>query len=79
MKNLLGEHGPDRMLRHLARARLTHVSDFDAVHLFCFGGSAQRNSLEEGDVPLGLEAAANASISFEYSCNALTAADAHCH
>jgi methylenetetrahydrofolate reductase (NADPH) len=38
LKNLLGDHGPDRMLRHLAKARVSGACEIDAVHLFCFGG-----------------------------------------
>jgi methylenetetrahydrofolate reductase (NADPH) len=36
--NLLAEHGPDRMLRKLAEARLIDSGAVGGVHLFCFGG-----------------------------------------
>jgi len=35
---MLGEHGPESILRGLARARCERSSDFAGVHLFCFGG-----------------------------------------
>lgn len=35
---LLGEHGPQTVLRDLAGARSTGAADFDGIHLFCFGG-----------------------------------------
>jgi len=35
---LLGDHGPESVLRGLARARCEKSSDFAGVHLFCFGG-----------------------------------------
>jgi methylenetetrahydrofolate reductase (NADPH) len=35
---MLGEHGPERVIRALAHARGTGASSFDGVHLFCFGG-----------------------------------------
>jgi methylenetetrahydrofolate reductase (NADPH) len=35
---LLGDHGPESVLRTLAQARLTGASDFGGIHLFCFGG-----------------------------------------
>jgi methylenetetrahydrofolate reductase (NADPH) len=35
---LLGDHGPEGVLRGLAQARCEKSSDFAAVHLFCFGG-----------------------------------------
>lgn len=35
---LLGEHGPESVLRGLAQARCEKSSDFAGVHLFCFGG-----------------------------------------
>jgi methylenetetrahydrofolate reductase (NADPH) len=35
---LLGEHGPESVLRGLAQARCDNRSDFSGVHFFCFGG-----------------------------------------
>jgi methylenetetrahydrofolate reductase (NADPH) len=35
---LLGDHGPESVLRGLAQARSDNASDFSGVHLFCFGG-----------------------------------------
>ena len=35
---LLGDHGPESVLRGLAHARCEKSSDFAGVHLFCFGG-----------------------------------------
>ena len=35
---LLGDHGPESVLRGLAQARCDNSSDFSGVHLFCFGG-----------------------------------------
>jgi methylenetetrahydrofolate reductase (NADPH) len=35
---LLGNHGPESVLRGLAHARCEMSSDFAGVHLFCFGG-----------------------------------------
>src|SRR5271167_286383 len=35
---LLGDHGPESVLRGLAQARCENTSDFAGVHLFCFGG-----------------------------------------
>jgi len=35
---LLGDHGPESVLRALAEARCENSSDFAGVHLFCFGG-----------------------------------------
>jgi methylenetetrahydrofolate reductase (NADPH) len=35
---LLGDHGPESVLRGLAQARCDNTSDFSGVHLFCFGG-----------------------------------------
>jgi len=35
---LLGDHGPESVLRGLAEARCEKTSDFAGVHLFCFGG-----------------------------------------
>jgi len=35
---LLGDHGPESVLRGLAEARCENSSDFSGVHLFCFGG-----------------------------------------
>lgn len=35
---LLGEHGPESIIRTLADAQNTGDSDFAGIHLFCFGG-----------------------------------------
>jgi methylenetetrahydrofolate reductase (NADPH) len=35
---LLGDHGPDSLVRTLAVARLRGETDFSGIHLFCFGG-----------------------------------------
>lgn len=35
---LLGDHGPENVLRRLAHAIATGAADFDGIHLFCFGG-----------------------------------------
>jgi methylenetetrahydrofolate reductase (NADPH) len=35
---LIGEHGPENVMRRLAEAWQSGNSDFDGVHLFCFGG-----------------------------------------
>lgn len=35
---LVGEHGPESVLRGLAQARAGDESDFTGIHLFCFGG-----------------------------------------
>lgn len=35
---LIGEHGPERVMRDLAKAHGNPSSDFDGVHLFSFGG-----------------------------------------
>lgn len=35
---LIGEHGPESVLRELAEFRGNDAADFDGVHLFCFGG-----------------------------------------
>jgi methylenetetrahydrofolate reductase (NADPH) len=35
---LLGDHGPESVLRGLAQARSDNTSDFSGIHLFCFGG-----------------------------------------
>jgi methylenetetrahydrofolate reductase (NADPH) len=35
---LLGDHGPESVLRGLAQARSDNTNDFSGVHLFCFGG-----------------------------------------
>jgi methylenetetrahydrofolate reductase (NADPH) len=35
---LLGDHGPEGVLRGLAQAQCEKSSDFAGVHLFCFGG-----------------------------------------
>jgi methylenetetrahydrofolate reductase (NADPH) len=38
LKSLLGDDGPDRMIRSLAQSRLAGQCDFDGIHIFCFGG-----------------------------------------
>jgi methylenetetrahydrofolate reductase (NADPH) len=35
---LLGDHGPESVLRGLAQARSDNTGDFSGIHLFCFGG-----------------------------------------
>ena len=35
---LLGDHGPEVLLRGLAEARCDNTGEFSGVHLFCFGG-----------------------------------------
>ena len=35
---LLGDHGPESVLRGLAQARCDGSGDFSGIHLFCFGG-----------------------------------------
>lgn len=35
---LLGDHGPQNVLRDLASAQATATADFHGIHLFCFGG-----------------------------------------
>jgi methylenetetrahydrofolate reductase (NADPH) len=35
---LIGEHGPEHVMRDLASARMTQPGQFDGVHFFCFGG-----------------------------------------
>jgi methylenetetrahydrofolate reductase (NADPH) len=35
---LLGDHGPESVLRGLAQARCDNSSEFSGIHLFCFGG-----------------------------------------
>ena len=35
---LLGDHGPESVLRTLAQARVARASDFGGIHLLCFGG-----------------------------------------
>ena len=35
---LIGEHGPELVMRDLAVARAAHPGLFDGVHFFCFGG-----------------------------------------
>jgi methylenetetrahydrofolate reductase (NADPH) len=38
LMKLVGERGPESVLRGLAEARAAGTSDFTGVHLFCFGG-----------------------------------------
>ncbi len=35
---LLGDHGPESVVRALTEARMAGDSDFSSIHLFCFGG-----------------------------------------
>jgi methylenetetrahydrofolate reductase (NADPH) len=35
---LVGEHGPEHVMRDLASVRMTQPGQFDGVHFFCFGG-----------------------------------------
>lgn len=35
---LIGDHGPEALVRTLARAQASGESDFAGIHLFCFGG-----------------------------------------
>jgi methylenetetrahydrofolate reductase (NADPH) len=35
---LMGDHGPEKVLRGLADARVAGTADFNGIHLFCFGG-----------------------------------------
>ena len=35
---LIGEHGPEHVMRDLASARVSQPGLFDGVHFFCFGG-----------------------------------------
>lgn len=35
---LVGDRGPENVLRGLAEARAAGTTDFDGIHLFCFGG-----------------------------------------
>lgn len=35
---LVGDHGPERVMRGLAQARNAGTSDFNGLHFFCFGG-----------------------------------------
>jgi methylenetetrahydrofolate reductase (NADPH) len=35
---LLGDHGPENLVRKLAAGRLSGEIDFSGIHLFCFGG-----------------------------------------
>ena len=36
--HLIGEHGPEHVVRGLAQARGSGEADFSGIHLFCFGG-----------------------------------------
>jgi methylenetetrahydrofolate reductase (NADPH) len=38
LMKLIGDHGPESLMRALAHARLSGESDFARIHLFCFGG-----------------------------------------
>jgi hypothetical protein len=35
---LIGDHGPEHVVRGLAEARSRGTADFSGIHLFCFGG-----------------------------------------
>jgi methylenetetrahydrofolate reductase (NADPH) len=36
--NIIGDHGPQAVMRSLAEARTASASDFSGLHFFCFGG-----------------------------------------
>jgi methylenetetrahydrofolate reductase (NADPH) len=36
--HLIGDHGPEHVVRGLAQARSSGEADFSGIHLFCFGG-----------------------------------------
>lgn len=36
--NIIGDHGPQVVMRSLAEARIAQASDFAGLHFFCFGG-----------------------------------------
>lgn len=38
LMKLIGDRGPESVLRGLAEAQAAGTSDFDGIHLFCFGG-----------------------------------------
>jgi methylenetetrahydrofolate reductase (NADPH) len=38
LAKLLGDHGPEYLVRSLAATRLRNETDFSGIHLFCFGG-----------------------------------------
>ncbi len=38
LANLMGHHGPEHVVRGLAEARSAGESQFDGMHMFCFGG-----------------------------------------
>ena len=38
LMHLIGDHGPEHVLRGLAEALGTGAADFSGIHLFCFGG-----------------------------------------
>lgn len=38
LMKLIGDHGPEHVMRGLAEARSAGEADFTGVHLFCFGG-----------------------------------------
>jgi len=38
LMKLIGDLGPESLVRSLAQARLSGASDFSRIHLFCFGG-----------------------------------------
>jgi hypothetical protein len=35
---IIGDHGPQAVMRSLAEARVAQTSDFAGLHFFCFGG-----------------------------------------
>jgi methylenetetrahydrofolate reductase (NADPH) len=35
---IIGDHGPQAVMRSLAQARVAQASDFAGLHFFCFGG-----------------------------------------
>jgi methylenetetrahydrofolate reductase (NADPH) len=38
LMKLIGDHGPEHVMRDLAGARIARPGLFDGVHFFCFGG-----------------------------------------
>ncbi len=53
---LLGDHGPQNMMRELAEARNAGTSDVAGIHLFCFGGYLRTcewlHSVASGEISL---------------------------
>ncbi|MBK7550010.1 MAG: hypothetical protein IPI20_20500 [Rhodoferax sp.] len=44
MMKLLGDHGPELVIRDLVEAQADDGLDFNGVHFFCFGGFFYRPS-----------------------------------